>query len=94
MKRRIHIIVRGRVQGVFFRYSTEQVAKSLGVFGWVRNLRDGRSVEIVAEGEEEKLKELLEWAKKGPSMAIVKEIEYDWEEYKGEFNDFRIERTV
>lgn len=94
MLKRVHIVVEGRVQGVFFRYYTQNIAKSLGLKGWVRNLRTGDKVEIVAEGEEEKLKQLLEWSRKGPPMARVTDLKYNWEEYKGEFNDFLIEKTV
>jgi len=88
-KARIHIFVSGRVQGVFFRAETEARARELGLFGWVRNLEDGR-VEIIAEGEKEKLEKLLEWAKRGPTLARVDSIYFEWEEYKGEFKNFEI----
>ena len=55
--KRIHVIISGRVQGVFFRYNTNKVANKLGLKGFVRNLSDG-CVEVVAEGSEDKLKEL------------------------------------
>jgi len=89
MKARAHILVSGRVQGVFFRDSTKRWAGSLGVTGWVKNLRDGR-VEAVAEGDEEDIKKLISRMREGPPMAEVKEVDVTWEEYKGEFEDFRI----
>lgn len=89
MKKRVHVIVEGRVQGVFFRDFTRKQANRFRVMGWVRNLMDGR-VEIMAEGEEEDLKSFLEEVKKGPPLAIVEKIDIDWMEFKGEFQDFRI----
>jgi len=86
-KVRVHIFVSGRVQGVFFRSQTKEKARELGLTGWVRNSEDGR-VEAVFEGEEEKVKEIVEWAKKGPALARVNGIEILWEDYKGEFDDF------
>lgn len=89
MKKRVHVIVEGKVQGVFFRDFTRKQANRFRVMGWVRNLMDGR-VEIMAEGEEEDLKSFLEEVKKGPPLAIVEKIDIDWMEFKGEFQDFRI----
>jgi acylphosphatase len=89
MKIRAHVYVSGRVQGVFFRYTTKEWADELGLTGWVRNLPDGR-VEAVIEGEEEKVKEMIELMRKGPPLAIVKNIEVKWERYKGEFKAFII----
>ena len=86
---RVHILVSGLVQGVFFRSETKVRAEEFGLFGWVRNLEDGR-VEIVAEGEKEKLEKLISWAKKGPDSARVDNLEIDWQEYQGEFSQFDI----
>lgn len=88
-KIRAHIFVSGRVQGVFFRDNTRQKAEELGVSGWVKNLADGR-VEAVFEGEKEKVESLIEWAKKGPSIAKVNGIDVEWQEYKGEFENFEV----
>ena len=88
-KVRARIFVSGRVHGVFFRAETREKAQQLGVNGWVRNLPDGR-VEAVFEGEKEKVEEMVEWAKKGPSGAIVNDLKIKWEEYKGEFKNFEI----
>ncbi len=89
MKTRVHVWVSGIVQGVFFRANTKDLALKLGVNGWVRNLPDGR-VEAVFEGEEEKVKEMIEFCKKGPPGSRVDEIDVKEEEYKGEFNSFEI----
>ncbi len=86
---RAHILISGIVQGVGFRWSMHRMARRLGVKGWVRNLPDGR-VEAVLEGSRERIKELIEWAKRGPSWAVVESVEVRWEEYKGEFTDFEI----
>lgn len=82
-------IVRGRVQGVFFRANMQREARRLGLTGWVRNLPDG-SVEFCAEGEEQELKELLSWAQRGPSAARVDRVDTRWRSYTGDFTDFRI----
>ncbi len=87
--KRIHIIVRGRVQGVFFRASAQREARRLGLTGWVKNRPDG-SVEIVAEGDEDQVKDLLTWSQHGPSTARVDRVEPRWRSYTGEFSDFRI----
>jgi acylphosphatase len=89
MDRRLRITVSGWVQGVFFRHNTKRKADELGVMGTVRNLRDG-SVEIVAEGDEDAIKRLVEWSKVGPPSARVKGIDITWEEVTREFKDFRI----
>jgi len=88
-KIRAHIFVSGLVQGVFFRSYTVQKAKEFGVFGWVKNLPDGK-VEAVLEGEKEKVEKLVEWMKRGPEFAKVNGIEVEWQEYKGEFENFEI----
>lgn len=87
--KRIHVVVTGIVQGVFFRASTVEEARRLGeIKGFVRNLPDG-SVEIVAEGPEEKLKKLLAWAHHGPARAKVISVKASWgvsQKDLGEFN--------
>ncbi|MBI3026572.1 acylphosphatase [Candidatus Woesearchaeota archaeon] len=69
----LHITVSGRVQGVFFRANIREKAAELGLKGYTKNLNDG-NVEVVAEGNEEKIKELIEFIKKGPGIAKVKDI--------------------
>ncbi len=92
--KRVRILVYGDVQGVFFRANTVSTAKGLGLKGWVRNRRDG-SVEIVAEGSQAKLIELIEWCKNGgPPAARVDKVDYKWDEPKGEFSDFTAGETA
>lgn len=86
--RRVHVWVSGRVQGVWYRASAVEVAESLGLRGWARNLPDGR-VEILAEGDEKSLKQFINWCHEGPPLAIVDEVKVIWEKYRGEFIDFR-----
>lgn len=87
--KRIQMVVRGRVQGVYYRASAQREARQLGLSGWVKNRPDG-SVEIVAEGEEDQVKDLLSWAQQGPTTARVDKVETKWRSYTGEFSDFRI----
>ena len=89
MKRRIHLIVHGKVQGINFRYETQFQAKNLGLSGWVKNLSDD-TVEVLAEGEEEKLKELARWCSRGPMAATVNKVDAKWLDYKAEFKTFKI----
>ena len=87
--KRMHVIISGRVQGVFFRAYTRETALALKLNGWVRNLHDG-SVEAVFEGEDKNVKTMLEWCKKGPPHAIVTKVDVSEEPHTGEFRDFRI----
>lgn len=88
-KVRAHIFVSGQVQGVCFRIDTQQVARELGLTGWVKNLSNGK-VEIIAEGEEEKVKQMVDWVKQGPPVAQVNNVDIEWQKYKGEFKSFHI----
>ena len=89
MKKRAHVFVSGRVQGVFFRATTRDEANKRGVQGWVKNLRDGR-VEAIFEGEEERVKEMIDFCHEGSSASRVEDVEFEWEEYKDEFDGFEI----
>ncbi len=75
--KRLHLLIAGRVQGVFFRRSAKERAGELGITGWARNTADG-NVEIFAEGEENALKEFLAWCRKGPPPAKVENIKITW----------------
>ncbi len=86
---RVHLKITGIVQGVFYRATTHSTAERLGLKGWVRNLYDG-SVEAVAEGEESVVNELIAWCRKGPSGAVVDNVDVRREEPTGEFTGFRI----
>jgi acylphosphatase len=86
--KQVQVVVRGRVQGVYFRASTQREAKRLGLTGWVKNRPDG-NVEVLAEGEEEGLKDLIAWANKGPSAARVERVDVRWRGFSGDLADFR-----
>lgn len=70
---RTRVFVEGRVQGVWFRETTRQIAEELGLDGWVRNLADGR-VEAVFEGEADKVAQAVEWTRRGPQGAVVSDV--------------------
>jgi acylphosphatase len=86
---RVRLIIEGRVQGVFFRESTRKQAVRIGVFGWVRNRPEG-TVEVVAEGQEEKVRKLVEWCHQGPPAARVTRVRETQELFEGEFSDFDV----
>lgn len=87
---RIHLIIHGNVQGVGFRWSAMREAQRLGLVGWVKNKSNG-TVEIVAEGEEEALRELRAWLEKRPGGVIVERVEEEWKEIEiREYGEFKI----
>ena len=86
---RVRLTIEGRVQGVWFRESTRKEAARLGVYGWVRNKPDG-TVEVVAEGPEDKVKRLAAWCRQGPTSARVTRVHERPEVYQGEFVDFDV----
>lgn len=88
-RRRVHIWVSGRVQGVFFRASTRDEALRLGLVGWVRNLPDGR-VELVAEGPAGAVEDLINWCRKGPPSARIGRVEVQEAEPTGEYQGFDV----
>lgn len=89
MKKQIVLKIYGRVQGVFFRDSSQRKARELNLSGWVKNESDG-TVAIVAEGGEEKLKKFVEWCKNGSDHTRVEKIDAKWGEFTGQFDDFVI----
>lgn len=89
--KRVEVIVTGRVQGVFYRASARDEAERLGLTGEVRNLPDG-SVELVVEGAEAVLHELIAWCRRGPPMAEVEEVTIRWLASTGSFGSFRVSR--
>jgi acylphosphatase len=88
-KARLHVLIEGRVQGVFFRASTRDEAWKLGLNGWVRNLPDGR-VEALMEGDQRALAEMLLWCRMGPKYAYVDRVEEEWLPHQGDLGEFRI----
>jgi acylphosphatase len=91
-KGRVRVIIEGRVQGVFFRYSACQQAEKLGVNGWVMNRPDG-NVELVAEGAKEAIDALIGWCHHGPPGARVTNVKVIDEPYKGEFKYFDVRHS-
>jgi len=89
---RVHIWVKGRVQGVGFRAHVEYEARQIGVTGWVRNV-GYNTVEAVAEGERGKVDRFIEMIKQGPRMARVDESKVEWEDATGEFGWFGVKRS-
>ncbi len=89
MKKRVHVFYSGRVQGVGFRMTAEEAAHTLGVVGWVKNLRD-RRVELVAEGEEGTLREFLDALQTGAMKNFIQQVEVSWSNASDTFNEFEI----
>jgi len=87
-KKTLHLLIYGRVQGVFFRSSMYQEAHKLGITGWVRNHQSNGSVEAVIQGKNSSVGIMVTWVKRGPVLAYVERV--DIEESKGTFIDFVI----
>jgi acylphosphatase len=87
------LTIRGRVQGVGYRYALCDEAERLGVTGWVRNRRDG-SVEAIAHGEPDRVEELVAWARRGPPGSRVEDVQVDSPHDQGPFARFEISPTV
>ena len=87
--KRIHVYIRGRVQGVFFRAATRTAATNLNLTGWVSNMDDGL-VEAVFEGEDSDMEKMIAWCKVGPPSSIVENVTMTEEQYTGSFQDFNI----
>jgi len=88
-KKRVHVWISGRVQGVFYRAYTQDAARTHGVNGWVRNLPDGR-VEAVFEGDARAVDAMVQWCHRGSPMSRVDRVEVQEEPYQGEFSDFGV----
>ena len=87
---RLRALARGRVQGVSFRAFVQDHARRLALYGIARNLSDGSTVEIIAEGPQPALEELLRLLWQGPPGAHVRQVEVQWSAYTGEFNSFQV----
>lgn len=86
---RAHVVITGRVQGVWFRGSTQAEARARNVRGWVRNCPDG-TVEALLEGEEEAVRTIVEWCRRGPPGAKVVRVDVKWAPFQGEFERMEI----
>ena len=89
MRKQMVLKIYGKVQGVFFRDFVKEKARDLNLSGWVSN-EPNKTVKIVAEGEEDNLKGLYEFCKKGPTYADVKRVEIEWLESIDKFEDFEV----
>ena len=88
-QKRVHIFVKGKVQGVYFRQGMKDIAEKKNVTGWVRNLQDKR-VEAVLEGKDMDVNSVIEWSHMGPPNAIVDNVEIINENYMSNFSKFEI----
>lgn len=86
---RAHVVISGRVQGVFFRMETLEEARKTGVSGWVKNKQDG-TVEAVFEGEKALVDSVIQWCRQGPPVSRVDNVDIEWEPYTGKFPGFSI----
>jgi len=89
VKTSVRLLINGKVQGVYFRLTMQQIAMKNSVFGWVRNLADGR-VEALLEGNKVDVEKTIEWSKKGPENARVDDLKIDYLQYEGKYVDFVI----
>jgi len=89
---RLHAHIEGRVQGVGFRYFVTRTAGPLKLTGWVRNRWNGK-VEVVAEGTQRSLEQMLMALKRGPHLNTSQNVQVSWEPASGEFKRFRVRRT-
>jgi len=89
VKQRVHLFIKGKVQGVFFRQAMKVAAKKNRVSGWVKNLKDGR-VEAIIEGDDAGVSSMVEWCHAGPANARVEDVEIRNEKYKEEFAKFEV----
>ena len=85
-----HILVKGKVQGVFFRKNTKQVAEALNVAGWIKNTKEG-NVEIFAQANKDAIEKLIAWCRQGPAKAAVKDVEIKDAATDESINNFLIE---
>lgn len=89
MPARAHLLIKGRVQGVFYRGFTRDLAIYHGLKGWVKNLSDG-SVEAVFEGDKADIEQAIRSCHSGPPGALVYDIDVEWEDYQGDLREFQV----
>jgi acylphosphatase len=86
---RVHLIISGNVQGVYFRKHTQDISLQNNVYGWVKNLQNG-DVECVLEGLKSNIDKVMIWCHQGPPNSRVDNVEIKYEEFTGDFNEFKI----
>jgi acylphosphatase len=89
MDARAHVLISGRVQGVFFRSYIRNQANLRKLTGWVRNTKDG-NVEALFEGDRDGIEEIIKYCRKGPEGSSVGDVKVEWGEYTGNFREFEI----
>ena len=89
-RRDLQVLVHGRVQGVFYRQFARSQAQRLGLVGWVRNLPDGSTVKVVAQGPRNVLEELLAHLRQGPPEAWVSHVDIEWSAPGEELRSFQV----
>lgn len=89
-RKTLHLVIEGKVQGVFYRASAKEKADEMKITGWVKNTKEG-NVEIVCQAGEATLQQFINWCKQGPPRAIVKHVKVS-EITAAQFDDFRIAR--
>ena len=85
----VHILVTGKVQGVFFRQATKVIAIKNHVTGWIKNLESGQ-VEILLEGEDQNVNSIVEWCHNGPANSRVDEIKIEQQKFSGQYSNFEV----
>jgi acylphosphatase len=89
MNKRVHVMISGRVQGVWFRANTKRKAEDLGLTGWVKNTEDGK-VEAVFEGNEDDIQKMVSWCHTGSESSRVTNVEVRYQDFTNEFDRFQI----
>ena len=89
MLKKIHLLISGKVQGVFYRMNAKNKAEEFSLTGWVKNTPDGK-VEVLAEGKEKDLKEFIKWCYNGSKGAKIDEVKVEWKDYENKFDNFKI----
>lgn len=89
MRSRAHVVVHGRVQGVFYRVTARREAQKRNITGWIKNLSDGH-VEAIFEGNNERIIEIIDFCRIGPPLAKVTNIEVYWEKFTGSYESFKV----
>lgn len=87
--KRVHLLVSGKVQGVYYRQGMKETAEKNNVVGWVRNLPDN-SVEAILEGDESNIDAVIDWSRLGPGGAFVEKLKVIEENHNSEFSEFEI----
>jgi acylphosphatase len=86
---RARLVITGVVQGVYYRVTARKVALNSGITGWIKNRPDG-AVEALIEGNRDKILKFIDWCRQGPPAAQVSDVQVEWGDFKGEYQNFSI----